>query len=82
MADVKARIRDFILQECLPGEAPEKLRDDTPLRGVLDSMTSLKLVTLIERDAGIEIEARDLGESFSDVKSIMALVEKRQAQGR
>ena len=78
MIDVRSRVREFILKECLPGESADTLRDDTPLRSVLDSMTSLKLATILEEDAGIEIEARDLGEGFSDVRSIVALVEKRR----
>ena len=79
MVDVRARVREFILRECLPGESAERLRDDTPLQSVLDSMSSLKLATILEQQTGIEIEARDMGSGFANVNNIVALVEKRLA---
>ncbi|MFT3775356.1 MAG: acyl carrier protein [Minicystis sp.] len=82
MSDIRAVVRDFILTQCLPGEAPENLQDDTALRtsGVLDSMTTLKLVSAIEAAAGIEVEAHDVSDdNFESVEKIVAFVEQRRA---
>jgi len=80
MSDPRAFVRDFILTQCVPGESPENLGDDTPLRssGVLDSMTTLKLVKEIEAAFRFEIEAHEVNdENFSSVDSIVAFIEGR-----
>jgi acyl carrier protein len=43
-------IRNFILQEFLPGERPDALKLDTPLvtGGILDSIATLKLISFLE----------------------------------
>ena len=62
MSDIKAVLRDYILANLLPGEDPANLTDDTELKesGILDSMSTLKLVTFLEEQFGIEFEASDL----------------------
>ena len=59
MNDMKETIRQFILKTYLPGESPANLRDDTPLRssGILDSLATLGLVSYVEKEFGIELEA-------------------------
>jgi acyl carrier protein len=82
MSDIRATIRGFILRECLPGESPENLRDDTPLleTGILDSLRTVQLVAEVEREAQIEINARDVDESnFRSVDAIVSFVERRRA---
>ena len=84
MTDVKATIRQFILATYLPGESPANLRDDMPLRtsGVLDSLATLGLVSFVEREFGIELDAYETGlESFDRIDDIAALVE-REAGGQ
>ena len=62
MSDIKAVLRDYILANLIPGEDPANLTDDTELKesGILDSMSTLKLVTFLEEQFGIEFEASDL----------------------
>ena len=82
MSDIRTVVRDFILTHCLPGESPENLTDDTALRtgGILDSMTTLKLVSEIEKAEGFEIEAHEVDdENFRSVDDIVAFVERRRA---
>jgi acyl carrier protein len=82
MTDVKATIRQFILATYLPGESPANLRDDMPLRtsGVLDSLATLGLVSFVEREFGIELDAYETGvESFDRIDDIVALVERKRA---
>jgi acyl carrier protein len=82
MTDVKNAIRQFILTKYLPGESPDNLRDDTPLRtsGILDSLATLGVVSFVEKEFGIELEAHETGtESFDRIEDIAALVERKRA---
>jgi acyl carrier protein len=83
MSELRGFVRNFILVECLSGEAPENLLDDTPLKssGILDSMTTLKLVNAIEKEVGFEIEAHEVTEeNFTSVDSIVSFIEERAAK--
>ena len=83
MNDVKETIRQFILSNYLPGESPDNLRDDTPLRstGILDSLATLGLVSFVEREFGIELDAYETGlQSFDRIEDIAALVARKQAR--
>lgn len=82
MSDVKETIRQFILATYLPGESAANLRDDTPLRtnGVLDSLATLGLVSFVEREFGIELEAHETGiDTFDRIEDIAALVARKKA---
>jgi acyl carrier protein len=82
MSDVKETVRQFILTNYLQGESPSNLTDDTPLRtsGVLDSMATLGLVTFVEEQFGIELEAHETGiESFDTIEAISNLVDRKRA---
>jgi acyl carrier protein len=82
MSDIRAVVRAFILTHCLPGEAPENLKDDAALRtdGILDSMSTLKLVSAVEEAEGFEIEAHEVDdENFRSVDDIVRFVERRRA---
>ena len=77
-------LRQFILNEFLPGESPASLRDDTPLRtsGVLDSMATLKLVSFVEQNYGIEVDAHEASiDNFDSINDIAAFVKRKQGQG-
>ncbi len=77
--DTKTKIRGLIMSECLPGESPDKLRDDTPLREILDSMSELKLVNLIETDTGLRVDARELSLNLTTLDTLMSFI-SRQTQ--
>jgi acyl carrier protein len=76
-------VHRFILEEFLPGEDPDELTDRTPLitGGILDSITTLKLVTFLEDHFGITLEAHEAGvEHLDSIAQIVRLVhEKKQA---
>jgi len=77
------RIRDFILTKYLPGESPANLRDDTPLRssGVLDSLATIGLISFLEQEYRIEVEAHETDiDNFDRIEDIAAFVERKQAQ--
>jgi len=73
MSDIKTVLRGFILENLLPGEDPANLTDDTELKesGILDSMSTLKLVTFLEEQYKIEFAANDL--EPANLSSIAAL---------
>jgi acyl carrier protein len=84
MDAIKNNIRSFILSEYLPGESPANLKDDTPLRtsGVLDSVATLALVSFLEEQYHIEIEAHETGiESFDRLADIASMVQRKLGAG-
>jgi acyl carrier protein len=83
MDDIKERLRQFILSKYLPGESAANLADDTPLQtsGVLDSLATLGLVTFVEQEFGIEMEAHETGiDNFNRIEDIAALVERKRGR--
>jgi acyl carrier protein len=80
--EIKSAVRQFILEQYLPGESASNLKDETPLRtsGILDSMATLALVSFVEREYGIELEAHETGiEHFDTIGDIAALVARKRA---
>ena len=81
MTDVKNALRQFILTKYLPGESPDNLRDDTPLRtsGILDSLATLGVVSFVEKEFGIEIEAHETDvDVFNTLDDMAALVARKK----
>lgn len=77
---IKSRIKEFILEEFLPGERPEALTDDTPLvdEGVLDSLATLRLVSFLEKQFKVSLAAHEVdAEYLNTLPSIAALVRSK-----
>jgi acyl carrier protein len=75
--ELTATIRDYILREFLPGEDPDELKPTTALitGGILDSISTLKLVVFLEEHFGISIEAYEAGvEHLDSIDQISRLV--------
>lgn len=71
-------VKKFILTEFLPGEDPDELTDGTPLitTGILDSLATLKLVTFIENEFNITVEAHEADvENLNTLELICNLVQ-------
>jgi acyl carrier protein len=80
-AEIKASIREFILREFLPGEDPAALEDTTSLisTGILDSIATVKLISYLEEQFGVEFEAHEMTAEFLDsVADITRTVEDKQ----
>ena len=81
MEDIAKVVQHFILREFLPGEDPSELTDRTPLitGGILDSISTLKLVVFLEEHFGIRVEAYEAGvEHLDSIARIAALVVEKQ----
>ena len=81
MDNVREEIRQYILSEFLPGEKPSNLRDDTPLRtsGILDSVSTLRVVNFVEERYGIEVEAHEAGvDNFDSIAAIATFVQSKK----
>ena len=78
--DIKESVRQFILKNFLPGENPNNLTDETELResGILDSLSTLKLVSFLEKSFDVEFEANDLDSgNLSTIANIERLVHSK-----
>ncbi|MCP5158753.1 MAG: acyl carrier protein [Gammaproteobacteria bacterium] len=78
--ELKQVIKEYIINEFLPGEQPESVTDDLPLisGGILDSIATLKLVLFIENRFGIVLEAHEADrENMDTLNQIAATVESK-----
>ena len=81
MEDIAKVVHHFILREFLPGEDPDELTPSTPLitGGILDSISTLKLVVFLEEQFAITIEAFEAGvEHLDSIAQIADLVEEKK----
>ena len=84
MDDIRDAVRTFILEQFLPGEDARNLTDKTELKesGILDSLSTLKLVTFLEERYGVEFEANDLDSgNLSTLEAIERLVRSKGPTG-
>jgi len=74
MQDVKQTIKQYILEEFLPGENPAELTDSTPLitGGILDSLATIKLVAFLEQRFQIQIQAHETMVDYLDTVTDIA----------
>lgn len=80
--EINATIKRFILSEFLPGEDPSALTDTTALitTGILDSIAVLKVVTFLESEFGITLEAHETGiDNLNTLPDIARLVMSKKA---
>jgi acyl carrier protein len=59
---MKSVIKTFILENFLEGSSADELTDSTPLvtGGILDSVSTLKFVSFIEEQFGVEFAPQDI----------------------
>jgi acyl carrier protein len=79
MADVKSKIREFIIDNFLFGSA-DGLDDHTSFldEGIIDSTGVLELVTFLEETYSIQIEDEELiPENLDSIDNISQFLEKK-----
>ena len=75
--EIKSKVKSFILREFLPGEDPEELTESTSLvaGGILDSISTMKLVMFLEENFNVEIQAHETDVEYLDtIEAISQLV--------
>jgi acyl carrier protein len=80
--DIKSNIKEYILQEFLPGEDPAELTDSTPLitGGILDSIATVKLVMFLEERFNITLQAHETDPDYlNTIESIGKLIESKKS---
>jgi len=73
-------VAGYILDQFLPGEKPEALKETTPLisGGILNSIDTLKLVAFLEEHYKISFEAHEINADYlDDIATITSIVEKK-----
>ncbi len=83
--EIEDRLKTFLLEEFLDARAAETLRDDTPLitSGVLDSVGTLTVVSFLEEQFRISLQAHEAGvENLNTIADMARFVrDKRRAGG-
>lgn len=77
---VRSDLRQFILENFLPGEAPATLSDSTPLvtSGILTSLCLIEITSFIEESFSVQLHPMDIGvEQMDSIDLMVALVRKR-----
>ena len=71
---IQADVKAYILDTFLPGEDPDSLDLETPLisGGILDSISTVKLVTFLEEKYGIEFQAHEIGSDNLETLTLIA----------
>jgi acyl carrier protein len=78
---IATAVKQFILDEFLPGEDPDELTPNTPLitSSILDSVGTLKLVAFLEERFNIGLAAHEADvEYLNTIADIVKLVESKQ----
>ena len=80
---IKQTLRNFILEDFLPGEDPDALEDTTPLitGGVLDSIATIKFATFVDETWGVDLEAHELSADYIDTLADMATLVHSKREG-
>jgi acyl carrier protein len=81
MEDIKQIVKEYILDELLPGEDPAQLNDSVQLvkSGILDSIATLKLVAFLEERFQLELQAHEINlDNFNTLPEIAAIVERKK----
>lgn len=79
--EIRALVKNYLLSEFLPGEDPAELTDDMPLISskIIDSIAAIKLVSFLEGQFGIQIEAHEVDiERLDTISRITRLVLSKQ----
>lgn len=80
MEEIGNKVKEFIMNEFLPGEDPDQLSDSSPLisGGILDSLATLKVVSFLEDSFSIKVQPHETDEdNFGTISDIVKLVQSK-----
>lgn len=73
MSEIQATVKEYILEEFLPGEDPGSLDESTPLitGGILDSISTVRLVVFLEEQYAVKFQAHEIAvDNLDSIRSI------------
>ena len=77
------KIKDFILNEFLPGEDASMLTESTELvtTGILDSIATLRIVTFLEEEFSISVEPHEAdADNLNTITDMVNLIQAKRGQ--
>jgi acyl carrier protein len=80
--EIRPIVKQYLLEEFLPGADESELEDTTPLLsgGILDSISTTRLVAFLEEKFDVTFEAHEMGVDYIDsLGEITELVATKQA---
>jgi acyl carrier protein len=81
--ELKARVRQMLVESLMLQIKPEEITDDLPLFGEglgLDSVDALQLVVALEKNFGLKIKDAEMARgALKSVNTIVAAIESRNA---
>jgi acyl carrier protein len=82
MAEIGNTVKQYILNEFLPGEDASELTESTPLitGGILDSLATMKLVMFLEERYGITMQAHEADAEHLDTIALIEDLVRTKAQ--
>jgi acyl carrier protein len=83
LSETRDQVRAYILKHHLKGEAPAKLRDETPLQssGILDSLAMLDIIAFLEQHYSIKLSASETGvDGFDRIQEIADVVVSKETR--
>jgi acyl carrier protein len=75
-------VKGYILKEFLPDDSPDALELETPLitSGVLDSIATVKLVSFLEEQYGVDFQAHEVSVDYlNSIADITKTVQSKLA---
>ena len=81
--NLQQTLRDYILDQCLKGLAPEGFDDDFNLidAGIMDSLTIINTVSYIEKEYAITFDDGDIvPEHFMSVNALVTFIRGKNRQ--
>ena len=80
--EIRPIVKKFLLTEFLEGADEDELEDSTPLisSGIIDSISTTRLVAFLEEEFGVTFEAHEMGVDYIDtLEAIAELVATKKA---
>ena len=71
---IEREVREYLLQEFLPGRDPSSITPETELmaQGLLDSISVIRLVAYLEETYGIELEPHEYSADFLGTTALIS----------
>ncbi len=82
--ELKAAIRQFIIENFLFGQDASGLRDETSLleQGIIDSTGVLELVAFLENNHGLSVADEDLvPQNFDSIDNLAVYIARKSPRG-